>query len=263
MSKAGNAHLRAAAYRMAVVGITHNPVISAHYERKRAAGKSKMNALGHCMSKALNLVWGVWRNGADFDPDWSHALDKALWDLVPSPTPRFKRQSTREGDWRSSCLGSDAMRWRSGWARSAVLGLDRDLIGQASTRVKVRGSSSAWSVEEWDDVRMGAPDPQPLYPSPGTVNGPVGIDAAFVFAYGPSWEAAFGSSPTPIKWNKLQFSVDGGDTFTAPESKMFNSDKRHRYTYKITGAGQLLRVMFADLAADNYGRYRVEVKAAP
>jgi transposase len=70
MSKAGNAHLRAAAYRMAVVGITHNPVIKAHYERKRAAGKSKMNALGHCMSKALNLVWGVWRNGADWDPDW-------------------------------------------------------------------------------------------------------------------------------------------------------------------------------------------------
>jgi transposase len=70
MSKAGNAHLRAAAYRLAVVGIQHNPVIRAHYERKRKAGKSKMNALGHCMSKALNLVWGVWRNGADWDPDW-------------------------------------------------------------------------------------------------------------------------------------------------------------------------------------------------
>lgn len=70
MSKAGNAHLRAAAYRMAVVGIQHNPVIAAHYARKRAAGKSKMNALGHCMRKALSLVWGVWRNGRDFDPHW-------------------------------------------------------------------------------------------------------------------------------------------------------------------------------------------------
>lgn len=70
MSKAGNAHLRAAAYRMAVVGIQHNPVIRAHYDRKRAAGKSRMNALGHCMRKALSLVWGVWRNGADFDPSW-------------------------------------------------------------------------------------------------------------------------------------------------------------------------------------------------
>jgi transposase len=70
MSKAGNAHLRAAAYRMALVGVQHNPVIAAHYARKRAAGKSKMNALGHCMRKALSIVWGVWRNGADFDPNW-------------------------------------------------------------------------------------------------------------------------------------------------------------------------------------------------
>ena len=70
MSKAGNSHLRAAAYRMAIVGVQHNPVIAAHYARKRAAGKSKMNALGHCMRKALAIVWGVWRNGQDFDPDW-------------------------------------------------------------------------------------------------------------------------------------------------------------------------------------------------
>ena len=41
MSKAGNSHLRAAAYRMALVGIQHNPVIAAHYARKRAAGKSQ------------------------------------------------------------------------------------------------------------------------------------------------------------------------------------------------------------------------------
>jgi transposase len=70
MSKAGNSHLRAAAYRMALVGLQHNPVIAAHYARKRAAGKSKMNALGHCMRKALSIVWGVWRNGQDFDPNW-------------------------------------------------------------------------------------------------------------------------------------------------------------------------------------------------
>ena len=70
MSKAGNSHVRAAAYRMALVGVQHNPVIAAHYARKRAAGKSKMNALGHCMRKALSLVWGVWRNGQDFDPNW-------------------------------------------------------------------------------------------------------------------------------------------------------------------------------------------------
>jgi transposase len=67
MAKTGNAFLREAAYRMAVVGIQHNPVIRAHYARKRAAGKSRMNAVGHCMSKALSLVWGVWRGGKAFD----------------------------------------------------------------------------------------------------------------------------------------------------------------------------------------------------
>ena len=66
MSKAGNVYLRTALYRMAVVGIQHNPVIKAHYARKRAQGKSKMNALGHCMKKALAIVWGVWRSGTDF-----------------------------------------------------------------------------------------------------------------------------------------------------------------------------------------------------
>jgi transposase len=70
MAKAGNSYLRAAAYRMAVAGVQHNPVIAAHYARKRAAGKSPMNSLGHCMRKALSIVWGVWRNGQDFDPNW-------------------------------------------------------------------------------------------------------------------------------------------------------------------------------------------------
>jgi transposase len=68
MAKTGNAYLRVAAYRMAVVGVQHNPLIRAHYARKRAAGKSAMNSLGHCMSKALAIVWGVWRGGKDFDP---------------------------------------------------------------------------------------------------------------------------------------------------------------------------------------------------
>jgi len=51
MSKAGNSHLRAAACRMSVGGLQHNPVIAAHEARKRVAGKTKMNALGHCMRK--------------------------------------------------------------------------------------------------------------------------------------------------------------------------------------------------------------------
>ena len=73
MAKTGNAYLRAALYRMAVVGLQHNPVIKAHYARKRTQGKSKMNALGHCMKKALAIVWGVWRGEHDFVADVSES----------------------------------------------------------------------------------------------------------------------------------------------------------------------------------------------
>ena len=66
MAKTGNAYLRAALYRMSVVGLQHNPTIKAHYARKRAQGKSKMNALGHCMKKSLAIVWGIWRGDHDF-----------------------------------------------------------------------------------------------------------------------------------------------------------------------------------------------------
>lgn len=68
MAKTGNPHLCAAAYHVALAGMVHNPLIRDHYLRKRQAGKSPMNALGHCMRKALSIVWGVWRSGRDFDP---------------------------------------------------------------------------------------------------------------------------------------------------------------------------------------------------
>jgi transposase len=69
MAKTGNTYLRAALYRMSVVGLQHNPTIAAHYARKRAQGKTKMNALGHCMKKSLAIVWGIWRGGHDFTPE--------------------------------------------------------------------------------------------------------------------------------------------------------------------------------------------------
>jgi transposase len=69
MAKTGNSYLRSALYRMAVVGIQHNPLIKEHYLRKRQQGKAPMNAIGHCMAKSLAIVWGVWRSGQTFDPN--------------------------------------------------------------------------------------------------------------------------------------------------------------------------------------------------
>ena len=41
MAKTGDAYLRAALYRMALVGTVHNPFIREHYRRKRAAGNPR------------------------------------------------------------------------------------------------------------------------------------------------------------------------------------------------------------------------------
>jgi len=41
MAKTGNVYVRAALYRMSVVGLQHNPTIAAHYARKRAQGSRR------------------------------------------------------------------------------------------------------------------------------------------------------------------------------------------------------------------------------
>jgi hypothetical protein len=41
MSKTGNAHLRQVVYRMALVGLQHNPIVAAHCARKRVAGSQR------------------------------------------------------------------------------------------------------------------------------------------------------------------------------------------------------------------------------
>jgi hypothetical protein len=40
-----------------------NPVIAAHYARKRRAGKGKMSALSHCIRKALGLLASSSKSG--------------------------------------------------------------------------------------------------------------------------------------------------------------------------------------------------------
>ncbi len=122
MSKAGNSHLRAAAYRIAVVGIQHNPVIAAHYARKRAAGKTPMNALGHCMP------------GTPPPP-------------LQTPGPRGCQRTPRSGMPRPAHSGeADAMLPTDGSTETAVSPLPGvgEHPGSATTRAKprrVHGSS--------------------------------------------------------------------------------------------------------------------------
>ena len=70
LSKQGNARLRKAMYFPAVNALTWNPIVKAHYERLRAAGKIRMVALAAAMRKMLMLCYGVLKHQKPFQADW-------------------------------------------------------------------------------------------------------------------------------------------------------------------------------------------------
>ena len=57
----GRAGVRAAMYMATLVAVRHDPVMKAHYDRLRAAGKAKKVALVACMRKKLNHLTSLLR----------------------------------------------------------------------------------------------------------------------------------------------------------------------------------------------------------
>lgn len=72
LSKQGNARLRKALYFPAVNALTWNPVVKAHYDRLRAAGKIRMVALAAAMRKMLMICYGVLKHQQPFQTDWQY-----------------------------------------------------------------------------------------------------------------------------------------------------------------------------------------------
>jgi len=64
----GRAHVRAALYLAAVVGVRHNPVLRAFYEQLLARGKPKKVALTACMHKLLTILHAVLRTRTPWLP---------------------------------------------------------------------------------------------------------------------------------------------------------------------------------------------------
>jgi len=63
----GNRRLRKALFYPALVAIRHDPRIKAFYLRLRAAGKSKMSAVGAVMHKLLRIAVAILRSGRAYD----------------------------------------------------------------------------------------------------------------------------------------------------------------------------------------------------
>jgi transposase len=64
----GRRQVRAALYMAALVGVRHNPVLRAFYERLLARGKPKKVALTACMHKLLTILHAVLRDRMPWQP---------------------------------------------------------------------------------------------------------------------------------------------------------------------------------------------------
>jgi transposase len=72
LSKRGNSRVRKAMYMSALCAKRHNPIIKNLYNRLLANGKTKMQAIGACMRKLLELIFAVVKSGKKFDPNYAH-----------------------------------------------------------------------------------------------------------------------------------------------------------------------------------------------
>lgn len=70
ISKKGNAYIRSALYMPALSAIKHDKAIKAFYERLERRTPYKKQAIVAVMRKLLILVYTLWKNGQNYDPDF-------------------------------------------------------------------------------------------------------------------------------------------------------------------------------------------------
>jgi hypothetical protein len=138
----------------------------------------------------------------------------------------------------------------------------------------VSGTMSIWGYAQWTLAGSvcGASEEQPLFPSPGTVNGQVGWDAETVFAVPPSVSFYnFSCATTKIPFlstvhspGGFQISVGGEFAHMAPVGgERSTPTATHTYTYALTGAGEPASFRFVDdPVTDDYGMFEIKVLTA-
>lgn len=131
-------------------------------------------------------------------------------------------------------------------------------------RIEVQGTFSPWAANHWWDICAGVAETAPLFPSPGVINGIVGLDAAFVFSWPPSSASLCpGGTPSmdpPLPSRALEFSLDGGLSWFKPEPLNPELNVDHIYAYEVVGAGLPLHARLVNgRPGDDYGQLAVVV----
>jgi hypothetical protein len=129
------------------------------------------------------------------------------------------------------------------------------LEDSAQYMITIQGTWSFWFAVDWENhgVCRGVPEDMPMFPSPGTMNGPVGADAAWDFASINNFSDC--GDPVPDD-RDFDVSLDGGTTMVEiePVDPGVGPNAEHSYTFMVTGAGDNIVFFLNDeKTVDNYG----------
>ena len=138
--------------------------------------------------------------------------------------------------------------------------------------VTVEGTVSIWPKTSWSAVCAGTVNPLPDFPTldPSVVNGPVGIDAAYMFAFPKSSPSLCpGGNPKntpPFRFRKFEVSTDSGVTWFAPEPTFPGNgayNPAHIYQFMVTATSDNAKLAFHfkdSPLTDNYGMFKITVE---
>lgn len=153
------------------------------------------------------------------------------------------------------------------WTNNPARGRHPLAAGQSFGLI-VTGTMSVWPGGQWAVVCKGHPLAAPLYPSAGfppdgRINGPVGLDAAFMFAAPANTSyCSYGTDPPIASLTPFIVSLDGGSTWLQLKPDPPEYNPRHVYAYQVQGQGFPMEVRVQDFnLADNYGMFLLEIVA--
>ena len=152
----------------------------------------------------------------------------------------------------------------TGLAGSAGAVSTDDLLGLGKLYVvEASGTWSKWKASSWTVATpCGSPEPQPVFPSPGATNGPVGLDAETLFGARSTGGSCPGM-PTHQGGLLMRFTESDFRHYEPFGGKKITPTADHTYTYGVVGNGLAASFKIADRPVeDNYGILKLRVRLA-
>lgn len=134
---------------------------------------------------------------------------------------------------------------------STVLSTGKDYL------LTVSGTFSFWHPDSWNSVCGGVPEDAPFTLSPDIINGMVGVDVAYIFAY-PCYGDTFN---LPQSIAGFEVSVDNQLTWFSPTQLETQYSASHTYHYVVHGNGSPIAFRENDIPTnDNYGVMTIQIE---